>query len=228
MCSISMAAISTFIPPAMSDALPPSSPPRLALTSSVSPWWLWAWGSAGLVLLSVLMLLGQPDVDGARRLIRLTARLSLPLFLLSFIASAWWRRWPDPMSAALLRHRRQVGLLFVTSHACHALAIACLALWAEPALWTELTPALSRWIGGAGYVAIVVMALTSFDAAARWLGRPTWQAVHRTCAHVIWLVFVLSCLKRVGASPVHALPLACLLAAMCLRHWPIPAGRVHP
>lgn len=166
------------------------------------------------------MLLSQPDAEGARRLVRVTARVSLVLFLLAFVASAWWRRWPGAVSAALRGHRRQVGLLFATSHACHAVGIACLAVWADPALWAELTPPVSRWIGGAGYVAIVLMALTSFDAAVRWLGRARWQALHRTGAHVIWLVFLLSCLKRVGAEPIYALPLALLLGAMLLRHWP--------
>lgn len=196
------------------------SAPQSASAAAASPWRLWTWGSLGLVLLSMLMLLSQPDADGARRLIRVTARLSLPLFLLAFIASAWWRRWPSPLSRALMRHRRQVGLLFASSHACHAVAIACLAAWSDPALWAELTPLPSRWIGGAGYVAILLMALTSSDAAVRWLGGPRWHALHRICAHVIWLVFVLSCLKRVGAAPVYLLPLALLLAAMCLRHWP--------
>lgn len=207
-------------------------PPQRPWAPPASPWRLWVWGSVSLVMLTLAMLLSQPDAEGARRLIRLTARMSLVLFLLAFIASAWWRRWPGTLSAALMGHRRQVGLLFATSHACHALGIACLATWAEPELWMQLTPQPSRWIGGAGYVAIVLMALTSFDGAVRWLGRPQWQALHRTCAHVIWLVFVLSCLKRVGAAPVYALPLALLIGAMLLRLWPARRGesvlRPHP
>jgi DMSO/TMAO reductase YedYZ heme-binding membrane subunit len=178
-------------------------------------------GAACLVALTAAMLLSQPDVEGARRLVRVTARVSLALFLLAFMASALWRRWPGTLSSCLMRHRRQVGLLFATSHACHAVGIACLAAWADPDLWAQLTPQLSRWIGGAGYVAIVLMTLTSFDAAVRWLGSARWQALHRTCAHVVWLVFVLSCLKRVGAAPVYALPLALLVGAMLLRHWPL-------
>lgn len=169
------------------------------------------------------MLLWQPDAQGARRLIRLTARLSLVLFLLTFIASAWWRLWPGTLSAALMRRRRQVGLLFATSHACHAVGIACLAAWADPQLWAQLTPLTSRWIGGAGYLAVVLMALTSCDVAVRWLGRARWQILHRLGAHVIWLVFVLSCAKRVAATPIYALPLALLIGAMVMRHW--PAGR---
>lgn len=169
------------------------------------------------------MLLLQPDVEGARRLIRVTARVSLLLFLLAFIASAARRRWPGAWTSSLMAHRRQVGLLFATSHACHAVGIAFLAAWAEPALWLQLTPAISRWIGGLGYVAVVLMALTSSDAAVRWLGGLRWRQLHRACAHLIWLVFVLSCLKRVGAAPVYALPLAMLVGAMALRLWPASA-----
>ena len=65
------------------------------------------------------------------------------------------------------------------------------------------------------------MTLTSFDSVVRWMGRSRWQALHRVAAHVIWLVFVLSCIKRVGAAPVYAVPLAALIGAMCLRHWPM-------
>lgn len=187
---------------------------------ATSPWRLWTWGSAALVLLSAAMLLSQPDADGARRLIRVTARLSLPLFLLAFVASALRRRWPGALSASLMTHRRQVGLLFATSHACHAVGIACLWLWAEPTLWATLTPSVSRWIGGAGYVALVLMAATSFNGAVRWMGPARWAALHRVCAYVIWTVFVLSCLKRVGAAPVYGAPLGMLIGALLLRVWP--------
>lgn len=214
-----MVAIATRTDIAMPES-PSIPPPRRPAAASAAPWRAWVWGSAGLVLLTAAMLLAQPDAEGARRLIRVTARLSLPLFLLAFVASAWWRRWPGPWIAALMGHRRQVGLLFATSHACHAVGIACLAAWADPALWAELTPQVSRWIGGAGYVALVLMTMTSFDVAVRWLGRQRWQRLHRVCAHVIWLVFVLSCVKRVGGEPVYALPLALLIGAMLLRHWP--------
>lgn len=200
-------------------------------TRATSPWRIWILGATALALLSVVMLLTQPDVDGARRLIRVTARLSLPLFLLAFMASAWRRRWPSAFSAWLMAHRRQVGLLFATSHACHALAIACLWWWAEPTLWATLTPSISRWIGGAGYVAIVLMAATSFNGAVRWMGPARWSTLHRVCAYVIWTVFVLSCLKRVGAAPAYGVPLALLIGALLLRVWPQRAPMVlrpHP
>ena len=194
-------------------------PMSLSRRPAPPTWRLWMWGAAGLLTLTAGVLTLQPDAEGARQLIRLTARLSLVLFLLTFVASACWRHWPADWSAALVAHRRQIGWLFATSHACHALGIVCLAMWAEPALWRELTPAVSRWVGGAGYVAVIAMTLTSFDGAVRWMGRSRWTRLHRACTHLIWLVFVLSCLKRVGAEPVYALPLSLLIGAMVLRRW---------
>lgn len=203
----------------------PDAHSPIALPRATTPpmWCLWIGGSAGLLTLTAGVLALQPNAEGARQLIRLTARLSLALFLLTFVASACWRHWPAAWSAALVSHRRQIGLLFATSHGCHALGIACLAMWAEPALWSELTPAVSRWVGGAGYVAVIAMTLTSFDGAVRWMGRSRWQRLHRACAHLIWLVFVLSCLKRVGAAPGYALPLSLLIGAMVLRRWRVSA-----
>lgn len=182
-----------------------------------SPWRVWRWGAAGLLALTAGLLAWQPDVEGARQLIRVTARLSLLLFLLAFVASSWHACWPSLWSAACLGHRRQLGLLFATSHACHAIGIACLAAWADGPLWQALTPAISRWLGGLGYVAILLMAATSSDAAQRWMGLRRWRALHAVCAHWVWLVFTLSSLKRVGAEPLYALPLALLLAAIALR-----------
>ena len=183
------------------------------------------WGAACLFALAAGWLLVFPDVEGARSLIRVTARLSLALFLLTFVASACWQRWPNAWSAALLSHRRQLGLLFAFSHACHAVGIACLALWATTDLWVQLTPAISRWVGGMGYVAVVAMAVTSWDGAVRWMGVARWRSLHRVGAHLIWLVFVLSCLKRVGTAPIYAVPLSLLMGAMVLRLWPAPRER---
>ncbi len=158
-----------------------------------------------------------PDVDDIRLLIRITARSSMLLFLLAFTASAVHTLWPSARSRWMLRHRRQIGLSFFGSHALHALAIGALALWAEPELFTQLTPLPSRVLGGAGYVALIAMASTSTDRAVAWLGRARWQQLHSWGVHLIWLVFVMSCIKRVPQQPLYALPLLVLLIALGLR-----------
>lgn len=158
-----------------------------------------------------------PDVDGIRLLIRVTARSSMLLFLVAFTASAIATLWPSARSKWVLRHRRQIGLMFFGSHVVHALAIGALAIWAEPELFARLTPLPSRVLGGAAYVALIAMATTSNDRAVAWMGRAHWQQLHTWGAHLIWLVFVMACLKRVPLQPAYAAPLMVLLMAMGLR-----------
>jgi sulfoxide reductase heme-binding subunit YedZ len=158
-----------------------------------------------------------PDVDDIRLLIRVTARSSMLLFLLAFTASSLATLWPSARSQWMLRHRRQIGLMFFGSHVLHAMAIAALALWAAPELFAQLTPLPSRVLGGAGYVALILMAATSTDRAVARLGRTRWQQLHSWGAHLIWLVFVLSCVKRIPLQPAYAAPLGVLLMAMGLR-----------
>jgi methionine sulfoxide reductase heme-binding subunit len=160
-----------------------------------------------------------PDVDDIRLLIRITARSSMLLFVLAFTASAVATLWPSSRSQWMLRHRRQLGLMFFGSHVLHALAIGALAIWAAPELFAQLTPLPSRVLGGAGYVALIAMAATSNDRAVAWLGRARWQQLHSWGAHLIWLVFVMSCIKRIPLQPVYTAPLLVLLAAMGLRWW---------
>jgi sulfoxide reductase heme-binding subunit YedZ len=158
-----------------------------------------------------------PDVDDIRLLIRVTARSSMLLFLLAFTASAVHTLWPSARSRWMLRHRRQIGLSFFGSHVLHALAIGALAMWAEPELFAQLTPLPSRVLGGAGYVALIGVAATSTDRAVAWMGRARWHQLHSWGAHLIWLVFVMSCVKRIPLQPLYALPLLVLLMAMGLR-----------
>jgi methionine sulfoxide reductase heme-binding subunit len=158
-----------------------------------------------------------PDVDDIRLLIRITARSSMLLFLLAFTASAMATLWPSARSRWVRRHRRQIGLMFFGSHVLHATAIGALAVWAAPELFAQLTPLPSRVLGGAGYVALILMAATSNDRAVAWLGRARWQQLHTWGTHLIWLVFAMACLKRIPMQPVYAVPLVVLLMAMGLR-----------
>jgi sulfoxide reductase heme-binding subunit YedZ len=182
-----------------------------------SPWRLWRWGMALLCAMCVLILWRMPDVDGVQTAVRATARTSMACFLVAFTASALHRLWPGAFTQGLLRHRRQWGLLFAGSHALHAAGIVALAGLADAALFAQLTPLPSRVLGGLGYACLLAMTLTSSDAAVRWMGRTRWQRLHHWGGHLIWLVFVMSCLKRIPLSAVYALPAAVLLAAMGLR-----------
>ncbi len=202
-------------PSPLSTTLP--APGQRTAPHTASPWRLWRWGMLALVAMSALILWRMPDVEGVRLQVRATARTSMACFLVAFAASACHRLWPGGFTTWLMRHRRQWGLLFAGSHALHAAGILTLGLLADQATFAQLTPLPSRILGGLGYACLLAMAITSTDAARRRMGAVNWQRLHTWGSHVIWLVFLLSCLKRVPLNAWYALPAAVLLMALGLR-----------
>src|SRR5262245_16401243 len=82
-----------------------------------------------LVTLAALLLLGwvwlkyDRNVDAARTITRLTARMSMIIFLFVFSASSLHRLSSGEWSAALLKNRRRLGLTLAYSHTIHLICI---------------------------------------------------------------------------------------------------------
>lgn len=197
----------------------PCPPDRRRLRWLASPWGVYLMGLAALLLGSAVLLGFAPDTDSLRLQIRGTARSSLLFFLLAYTASAWHRLHQGPFTRWLLQRRRQWGLLFASSHTLHAAGIASLYATASPALWAQLTSLPSWIIGGSGYLALLLLTLSSCDAVVRRLGASRWQRLHRWGSHWLCLVFLLSCSKRVAGDPLYLVPVALVLAAVGLRWW---------
>jgi DMSO/TMAO reductase YedYZ heme-binding membrane subunit len=192
--------------------------------------WIQGWPLLGTLTLALLLmasavLLPQPDVEGVRRLIRVTARSSLVLFLLAFTASAAARRWPSPLTRWQVANRRQIGLAFAVSHAVHAAAIAGFAQ-IDPAGFAAATGPGNFISGGLAYGFIALMAITSFDGAVRWLGARRWRRLHLAGIYFLWISFVITFGKRIPMSAGYVLPIVVLLAALALRLWPQPLARL--
>ena len=101
---------------------------RISDRSWPNGWRLTGLIGAALVAMSAVALLVAPDpVAGARLVIRMTARTSLILFLLAFVATALRRLAPSPFTSWLRKNRRYVGVSFAASHAIHLVAIIALA-----------------------------------------------------------------------------------------------------
>lgn len=150
--------------------------------------------------------------EGARAVLRLTARTSFLLFTTAFAASALARRWPGRTTRWLLANRRQIGVSFAVSHLVHLCAIVALSRYTP--IFTDATVAIAVL----GYVAIAAMAATSFDRTAAWLGPRRWRRLHLTAGWFIWFVFVASYLPRtILESPAYAPFVLVLLAVLGLR-----------
>jgi DMSO/TMAO reductase YedYZ heme-binding membrane subunit len=156
------------------------------------------------------------EVEGARMVVRFTARTSLLFFCLAFGAAALARLWPNGWTRWLRRNRRQLGVTFATSHALHAIAIVAFADM-DPAGFATATSPASFVFGGIGYAFIIAMTATSFDRTAAAIGPRAWRILHLAGGYYLWAQFVISFGKRIPAMPLYSLFLIPLFAVLALR-----------
>jgi hypothetical protein len=179
-------------------------------------------GAAAVVLslMAVSLVLASPDVAGVRSVIRWTARTSLVLFLLTFTASAAWRRWPGAWTRWQLANRRYLGVSFAVSHTLHLIAILAFARMA-PMAFDQASNPHTRIVGEVGYPFIFAMTATSFDATAAWLGRRAWKILHRTGSWYLWFVFLLSYATRAVRDSHYWIGVVAVLIALAVRTVPV-------
>jgi sulfoxide reductase heme-binding subunit YedZ len=181
-----------------------------------------------LIALSIwIAAMRQFEVDGARMVIRFTARTSLLFFCLAFSAAALARLWPNAWTRWQRRNRRYLGVTFAASHGIHAVAIICFAVMA-PAGYAAMTSATTYIFGGIGYALIIAMTATSFDRTATIIGPRAWRILHVAGGHYLWLQFMVSFGKRIPNMPLYALFLIPLLAVMALRLSAMTSARSAP
>ncbi|HYD86420.1 MAG TPA: hypothetical protein VEA80_02995 [Vitreimonas sp.] len=154
---------------------------------------------------------GGWTAEGAGAAARYTARFSFPLFVAAWSASALATLWPGGWRSVMLRRRRAIGLSFAAAHFVHlaALLVVVLIFGAEP-------KATTIYGGGAGYVFVALMALTSNDWSVRTLGPRNWKTLHTVGGLAIALIFTVSYLGRLDAKPWLAIPALTLLGGAVL------------
>lgn len=138
---------------------------------------------------------GPPDEMWARAA-RYTVRVSFPIFLIAFSASSLLRLWPSDATRWLVRNRRGFGLAFATAHGVHAMIV----IWIFIQMG-QLPNALTLVFGGAGFVAIAIMAATSNDLSVRTLGPRAWSGLHTVLIFYIAFVFFADYVKRLPIAP---------------------------
>jgi len=175
--------------------------------------------SLAIVAMTIAILVGVgTDELGVRMLIRTTARSSLTLFLLAFVASSAARLWPNALTQWLLRNRRYLGLSFALSHFIHLGAVGTLAMrWPHPFM-EQSASALTLVGGGAGYLGLALMVATSWDGAVRALGGKRWRVLHLAGSWILWIIFAQSYAGRaVGAPWPYALVMFAIVGVVVVR-----------
>lgn len=176
-----------------------------------------------LIPLARLFCLGFSDGLGANpieKITHVTGYLALTLLLISLGATplrllfGW--HWP-------IRIRRMLGLLaffYACLHFASYLVLDQFFDW--PAIADDIVKRPYITIGFAVFVMLLVLALTSSDAAIRRLGGKRWRSLHRLvylCAlggvlHFVWLVK-----KDLSQPLIFAGALALLLAIRLRQHY---------
>lgn len=176
-------------------------------------------GVAAAVILAsagVAIAITPDSGEAAARVVRLTARTSVALFLAAFTAAALWRLWPNAWTRWQRQNRRYLGVSFAVSHGVHLAAI----FWLQHVRPVEFAQSVNAitWIGGGlAYVFIAAMTATSFDRTAQLIGPRAWKILHTTGSHYIWLIFANSYIGRALAMPEYIPAAALVLLALGLR-----------
>ena len=148
-----------------------------------------------------------------------TGRSSLALFSIAFVASSVQRLWPSSLTQWMLQNRRWIGLSFASSHAIHlALIIAMSIDFPDPFLSQQ--PAGKWLLGGVGYLFVALMAMTSTNAAQRWMGMKNWKRLHLVGSYWLWAQFALTYVSHVKKGQANFyLPFLGFTLALLVIRW---------
>jgi len=180
------------------------------------------WTTAGLVAVLVGgatvagYVVGGTDIDNVRLMLRMTARVALVFFLLTFAASSVNRVFGGGVGKWLLRNRRTLGVCFGVAHIIHLGTIGVRAGLHSTGFWAERTVG-SLAPGASVYLLILLMMITSTDRTTRWLGRTRWKILHKVGVYAIFGIFAASYSRKDLSDPLVLVPLALLVGVLALR-----------
>ena len=179
-----------------------------------TPLWVFLVAVTTAVIGSTSYALAGWNLDAALDAARWTARFSFAWFLLAWTASSVATLWPGGWRRTLLRRRRALGLSFAAAHFVHA------GFFLTAIFEFGVTRPIGLFIGGGtAYAFVLAMALTSNDAAVRWLGARRWRLLHTVGGAVVMVVFVKSYFLRIPEAPAVGIPGSLLiLTAFALRY----------
>jgi DMSO/TMAO reductase YedYZ heme-binding membrane subunit len=151
------------------------------------------------------------DIVGVRTAVRNSARVSLLVLALPFMASSIAELWRGPAGKWLMRNRKFLGLGFAVSHFTHAAFLIIFAVGYWDVFKVSVGP-FGIFGGGFGYLCLIAMTITSFDGPTKWLGRKRWKILHKTGMYVFWGIFTSSYIGHAVKEP-EFLPMAAIVLA---------------
>jgi methionine sulfoxide reductase heme-binding subunit len=169
--------------------------------------------TAAIVVVGLLS--SWPFDEAMHALVRWTARTSLVLFALAYVARPAVQLWPRPLTKRLLAERKWIGLGFATSHTAHLAGIIGIASPDVGAFVRAQPPANA--VAALTFLLIFAMAFTSIEAVKAKMSARAWKLLHKAGMHFAWLAFASTYLPAVARSPFYALPAAIIVAITAIR-----------
>ncbi len=164
---------------------------------------------------AALVRVADTDTEAAHLVIRWTARSSLVLFLLAYVARPLVALRPTAVTKSLLARRKWIGLGFALSHLAHLGGIVALAS-PDPAAFVRAQVPTTA-VAALAFVVLFAMAITSIDAVrARMSGR-AWKRLHRFGMHFLMIPFVTTYVGAIAVSPVYVVPALATVLAIGVR-----------
>ncbi len=147
-------------------------------------------------------------------MVRITASVSMILFMAIFISNALNIYWQGMLSDWIKDNRRFIGLAFALSHLVHGSFLLSLFRYGP-----EYFLSVVRWdtiiLGGIAYILIFMMVITSLWPSV--MQRVTWLGpVYFYGMYYIWLIFFATFAERAYDKPGTYLPYALITVAALL------------
>lgn len=142
--------------------------------------------------------------------IRLSARISFFIFMMTFIASPIHHFFKSALSKSLLKNRSQLGISFAISHLIHLGFLISFGILNLADLKEGLN-AFALIFGGLTYIFIIAMLFTSFPRWRKRLSASSWKHLHTAGSWLIFIVFTNSYFGRALGGLTEYMPYAVVL-----------------
>lgn len=179
---------------------------------AVPAWWIYPLGLAPIPVLFAMAATGRLGVEPIEALEHRYGLLALQ-FLLATLAVTPLRRLAR---INLLRFRRALGLVAFYYVCAHLAVWLVLDVQVPAEIWADIVKRPYVTIGMLGGLCLLPLALTSTDAAIRWMGPAAWRRLHG----LVYPAVLLACLhfvmlrKGLQLEPLVYAGLACLLLVL--------------
>ena len=157
-----------------------------------------------LLILHFVVTLVLKDIDKQENvgyLIRITAKLSFILFMLTFVASSLFHYIKNGVTTWLLTNRRYLGVSFAISHYIHLAALLLMTVHIEFNVFED-RGLFRTAIGATAYGFITIMTLTSFKGTRNLFGKNNWKRIHTVGGYLLWVIFAKSYLLEM-TNPIR-------------------------